>query len=342
MSEPTSTLTFADLILEVAHKLGIAYYGADGDEAAQVPVDAHDLDECKRIVNNAIRMFISDAPQPNGWRWLRPIATVTLWTTIPADVTNTITAVYDAGTGKTTLTAVRESFYPSMELKSIVLTDTGTFTISDYVSATQIKVSGNAAAANGKTWSIETDGNYTLPQTFGGQYSGDITFIAGTRRGTGLDWTDESVIRKWRQNITDHSGTPFLVAVRPMTTGTPRRRWELLMWPKPIEVLHVEFPYTLHFDSLVNLTDVHPAPFGFDEAVKAACLAVAEKEKNDTLGVDWQYYREVALPNAYRVDAMSAPKKLGYFGNPGPVKASEAIRYFRNRLYQRPSVTLNG
>jgi hypothetical protein len=30
MSEPTSVLTFSDLILEVAYKLGIAYYGADG------------------------------------------------------------------------------------------------------------------------------------------------------------------------------------------------------------------------------------------------------------------------------------------------------------------------
>jgi hypothetical protein len=37
MSEPTSVLTFSDLILEVAYKLGIAYYGAAGDGAAQVP-----------------------------------------------------------------------------------------------------------------------------------------------------------------------------------------------------------------------------------------------------------------------------------------------------------------
>ncbi|MEM8737272.1 MAG: hypothetical protein AAGG38_02175 [Planctomycetota bacterium] len=69
MPEPTSALTFGDLVLEAAHAAGVAYYGADGSEAPQVPTDAHDLAEMQRLVNHAIHAFIADAP-PTGWRWL--------------------------------------------------------------------------------------------------------------------------------------------------------------------------------------------------------------------------------------------------------------------------------
>ncbi len=42
-ANPTGAMTFQDRIIEVAIKLGVAYYGSAGDEAAQVPTDAHDL-----------------------------------------------------------------------------------------------------------------------------------------------------------------------------------------------------------------------------------------------------------------------------------------------------------
>ena len=88
------------------------------------------------------------------------------------------------------------------------------------------------------------------------------------------------------------------------------------------------------------MTDLTPAPFGHDESILAACKAVAEKEAEDTIGgPDWSYYRELCLPNSYRIDAMSAPKALGYFGNPTARKNSvPAIRTFRDFWYQRPTV----
>lgn len=76
LTTPTFELTFADLIIEVAEFGGIAYYGTNGDEIAQVPADVHDLSMCKRIVNKAIRKFIADSP-PNGWRWMRKTARIT-------------------------------------------------------------------------------------------------------------------------------------------------------------------------------------------------------------------------------------------------------------------------
>lgn len=333
-TEPTSALTYEDLIIEVALLLSVAYYGAAGDEAPQVPTDAHDLAECKRYVNNGIRMFLADAP-PNGWRWTRPTASVTLWPSVPVDSTVTATGTYAAGTGLTTITASAEVFYPTMEAKAITVTDVGDITIASYTSATVVTATGDHSWIGSKTFAVTADGNYTLTRVFGGQYTGPITYAADTNTGATVEWSSEAVIRTYREPSVVESGYPFKAAVRRMA-DTPRR-WELMVYPIPQEVLVVEFPFDLHFDSLVNLTDLHPAGFAFDEAVKTACRAVAEKEAEEAPGVEWSYYREIALPNAWRTDARSAPRKLGYCGNGQPTMSQDDFR----RYIQRPIVTYN-
>lgn len=72
---PTSSFTFRDLVLRVAEYLGVAYYGSSGTESAQVPTDAHDLDMCKRLVNDGIRMFVAANAK---WRWMRKTYSLTL------------------------------------------------------------------------------------------------------------------------------------------------------------------------------------------------------------------------------------------------------------------------
>ena len=337
MAEPTSTLTFGDLLIEVARKIGVAYYGAAGTGVAQVPIDPHDLDEVKRHVNNGIRMFIADAP-PSGWRWTRPVASVVLWPTVDELAGRTVTGGAFAA-GVTTITANQAVFHPSMERKTISIDGVGDFVISSYTSATVVVVTGDASPAVADLFSIEANGNYTLPQTFGGQYTGAITYAAGTNRGVPLAWSNEGDIRVWRENQDDSTGQPWLVAVRPMDNGLPRRRWELVVYPEPDEELTVEFPYDLHFDELTTVTEVHPAPFGHDETIKAACLAVAEKDVEGVNGVDWNYYKQTCLPNSYRIDARSGPRRLGYFGDPGHGGDGSPIRTFRDQVYQRPEVT---
>ncbi len=202
-------------------------------------------------------------------------------------------------------------------------------------------------------FSFAQQGDYTLPANFGGEYTGGITYVANTNRGMILHWTSEFSIRSRRQNYNIESGTPYEAAVRLMPTPSyqqltntsglmlPRRRWELMTWRISSEFLSVIFPYTLAFNSLVNPTDVPPSPFTHDEALKACCLAVAEKETMDTLqGTDWAYYHEIALPQSHMVDLRSAPRALGYFGNPTAQAASagQAIKQFRAWDYQRPTV----
>lgn len=474
--EPTSALTFNDLVTEVAYKAGVAYYGSDGTGAPAAPINAHDLAVCQRIVNKAVRKFINDGPRPSGWRWLNPIAQVDLWPQISYDPTGstyvnfTINPVINAVTytGCTLLTLVTPNtpppvgtidtsyiprFLQSMELRQIWLygnppsTTPGFFlpvdeqftgqligkpvTILFWVSDTQLVVDGSAittiqtpvtnvaltsnmatitaantyapgnvvavtgltsgnAPLNG-TWTVLTasatgftfalthgdigsnavsaqtyiancpfsfaaQGDYTLPASFSGQFTGDPTFVANTNRGMILRWTTEFAVRSRRQNYNIESGTPYEVAVRLMPTPSyqpltntsglmlPRRRWELMTWRISSEFLSVIFPYTLGFNDMVNPGDIPPSPFSQDEALKACCLALVEKEVEDNMGgPDWTYYHEIALPQAHVIDSRSAPKALGYFGNPTAAgSAVPPIQAFRDFWYQRPTVPVFG
>jgi len=341
--EPTSALTFEDLLIEVARKVGYAYYGAAGDEAAQVPVDPHDLDEAKRTVNNAIRRFLHEGPMPNGWRFTRPTGVFTIWGTTKSGASNTVTGgAYDSGNDQTTLTAGGDSFYETMELKSIEIDGVGTFTIKNYTSPTVIVVTGDASAASGSDWSITADGNYTLPASFSGEYISRPTYTSDTNQGISLDWVSEAKIRKARENISDESGDPWMLAIRPMRTDAdPRRRWELMAYPQPDEVLQVEFQYVIGFDKLVDLAETPPVPWSHDETIKSACLAQAELDIESEPGVWSQMYR-AAHQQSIRRDAMTVPKKLGYNGNGrGPQNLAQAIGWFRQTGYERPNVTVN-
>lgn len=475
-TEPTSVLTFGNLITEVAYKIGSAYYGSDGLGAPQVPIDPQDLALCSLIVNKAIRMFIHDAPKPNGWSWLKPIAQVDLYPQISYDTRNPpstfVSIAFNstgplAGTSTLTLTTPNQgdvtqnpsyvpAFFESMELRTIYLNGnpppstpgyfppvtapptstpvpatitrssttatvtvpSGTsgwnvgntvnisgalqsayngnqiivaltpttftftvagspttpatgaimasflgqvgipFTILQYLGPTQIVIDGNATTQglpSACPFSFPQGGDYTLPANFGGQYCGEITYIANTNRGMILSWTDEASIRSRRQNYNIESGTPYTAAVRLIPTPSyrgltnasglmaVRRRWELMTWRISSEYLSVIFPYVLHFQNMVNLTDVSPAPFAHDETLKAACLAVAEKETTDAYGPDWEYYHTIALANSYRIDSMNAPKRIGYFGNPSMSGSNQSpINSFRNDWYQRPPVPVFG
>jgi hypothetical protein len=66
MADPTLSMTFGDLIMRVAEFLGVADYSGG---AAAVPTDAHDLDLCKRYVNDGYRKFINANPR---WQFLTP------------------------------------------------------------------------------------------------------------------------------------------------------------------------------------------------------------------------------------------------------------------------------
>jgi hypothetical protein len=331
-SEPTSILTFNDLILEAALEMGVAHFGATGTEAAQIPTDAHDLAECKRHVNNAIRMLFNHGP-PGDWRWRRPTASVVLWPSVTTGSGITVTGgSYDSVNDETILTASADAFYLTMEKKSIVITGVGTFTMKRYIGDTFMAVEGDASSASAATFAVTADGNYTLEKAFSGSYTGDIGYAAETNQGREIRWTNEGTIRAMREDSLE-TDYPSLAAVR---VQSDRRRWELLTYPVPSAEVTVEFPYHLAFNSLTATTDLTPLPFAFDEVVRAAVLYVVERDVHkQRQGQHQEYYMGVALPAAHALDQRSAPRNLGHFGNPS--RAGVNARNFRN-FRSRPVV----
>ena len=337
-SEPTSAKTYEDLILAVAIQQGVAYYGDEGGEVAQIPIDVFDLSECKRHVNNGISMFLMDAP-PQGWRCMEPILDVALWPSVAVTAGVTVSSAYRPATDDTLITASEASFYKSMELRTLTVTDVNDLEIQTYITSTTVTVSGDQHWVGAKTFSVISKGAYTLPATFGGEYDSDITYVAGSNTGRAIEWTSEIEIRRIRQGSNTTTGTPTQAAVRKMEGQA--RRWELAVWPTPSSVVEVQFRYNLYFDTLTNLTDLHPAGFKHDETITAACKAVAERDADDLAGGEMNsYYRQICLPKSYQADGRSGPRNLGYCGNPGRVRVNgRNFRYFQRRptvVYDTP------
>lgn len=397
VNEPTSALTFRDLIIEVAVNIGVADYGANQNQAADIPQDIHDLDICKRVVNNAIRMVLADAPR-NGWMWQTPVADIDLWADVATSATQGVAYVNIPADNQTQLTAITAAFFPTMEGHEIVIgipwvtgvtyvandivqeggvryscavghvagtfatdlaagnwTATGSPVVASYESPTVVRVAGNYAVTPAAAWvaatpyvagnlvtsggyrytcltahtsaaafatdlaaglwattdefSMVSNGRFTLPKTFSGQYEGTLTYASGANHGTPIELTGDMEIRHFQENVSSVTGYPRRAAIRRMPDNP--RRWEMVTYPTPHADVIVTLPYELHFNNLVALSDLHPAGFAFDEIILAACLAVAERDVDDTLSGRMSYYQDKALVNAKKINARTFPRRLG-------------------------------
>ncbi len=219
--------------------------------------------------------------------------------------------------GYTDTTTVTIEGDASGEADGDTVTGAHNYPITSVTSVLIAVVTGDASGeADGATVTVTSDGRYTLPSTFGGEYNGRITYAASTNKGVSLAWGDESTIRRLRENIDTQTGTPTLTAIRKMDATYVANRWELLTYPASNEELTVLLPYELHFTALSADTDVHPAGAHYDEAVKAACEAYAEMQGEDTLAGRHQYYLQRALPAAHRRNGRSVAKRLGSLKRP--------------------------
>lgn len=222
----------------------------------------------------------------------------------------------------------------SGEADGDTVTITRDYVIEAVTSAIVVDVTGDASGeADGATITITADGNYTLPNGFGGEYSSPISYAAGSNPGASIGWRSEGLIRKLRENVSSQTGYPTLAAVRKMDATNVARRWEMIVYPTPGNDYTVEFPYELYFTALSADADLHPAGAKYDEAVKAACEAYAELHGEDTLAGRNQYYRDIILPGAHRINRRSTPKNLG------SLLKRESHSMDHRDYFQRPDVT---
>lgn len=418
--EPTSALSFEDLVKRVAELLEIADWDST-DKSLLVPVtDKYSLEQCVRYVNNGIRMFIADAP-PKGWRWMKRIHSLAMAVTYTGTASSgSSTTLVDDDLEDT----YADDFFNGYDIYITAGTGVGeSATITNYTGASgtfEFTALSGASTPDTttkytiakSTLAIDGDGaRYMLPENFGGTVDGKITYTADSAHGTRIDWVDEATIRDMR-STTVQSGYSVWAATRPYSptssTIATSRRWEIMFEPRPASIQTIKFPYTMHFDklqmyggtatngaataisdsSLANLypddffdgwrvtvisstgkgatgivtsyigadgeffvadwlhsdgtaaptnpasgslyivqpvANVHPAGFRFDNAIEAACKARAQMETGDA-GDNWiQEYRQVALPEAHRLDGRSAPRRLGPLTN---VRRSRRHEYF--------------
>lgn len=260
MAEPTSILTFYDLILRVAELGGVAYYGATGNERAIIPVDVHEFDRCKRIVNDAIRMFISDAPE-NGWRWKNRIMSVTFGsveTTRACDSAGDSTSLIDSSLADVYDTDdeivgyyvydITQGFYGIVTAYTAL---TGDITVSEWLDYDG--ASSSLTPADEDSYSItdvqtvEGDkARYLLSEDFG-SVTGKLTYAKDSNRGHDLEWRSEGFIRE-RREVTVNTGYPRYAAIRRYRS---QRRWEIIVDRSPTATDTILFPYEVGFDQLL-------------------------------------------------------------------------------------------
>jgi hypothetical protein len=252
MAEPTSALGFYDLLLRIAEKAGMAYYGSDGQGKAIAPVDAFNLDKVKRIVNDGFRRFGSSSP-PRGWHWKERIASITL-------------AAAESGTAtsgsSTTLVDTTNRDEDDDYFNDWILTVTGGTGVGEYATITDFDNGTNTLTFSGglsggstpdTTSSYRVEKVNLLPEDFNGQVDGPIEYAAATNNATHIEWVNESTIRHQRANFITTS-YPQRAAVRPYQSvagvlGTTRR-WELLVDPAPVAANVLQFPYTSCFNQM--------------------------------------------------------------------------------------------
>jgi len=349
MAESSATLTFRDLLLFVAEYYGVASYDTNG--IPYIPADdAFNLRECKKIVNEAIRMFASRPPSSNGkWRWMRRTETILFYpngdgvSNIGSDA-----ARYMLSAGCT---------QPAGKISYIA--ESGHGTQIDWCDATRIVQSRSNSISTGypslaairpyqptantlmatRRWEILFNPEPSLADSVQFPYvlQFDKMLLEG---GTADSTSDTTLVDATRLEPDDYFNTQIISII----SGTGKGGYATVTdytgatgsftvadWLDIEGTVGGTNPAADSIYVVEPAANLHPAGAQFDEAIKIACLAKCEMEAEDAeLGNKYvKYFEDVALPAAYRIDANSAPRALGTMNN----KSSRHIRVWNNVVF---------
>lgn len=239
------------------------------------PIDKDDLEDIKQVITDGVRQFISDAPR-TGWQWRKRILQVNISN---LRITGTADAADSTSLTDATLEATYDEDDDLNDYWIYILTGTG---IGSYAQIDDYTTSGGVIAVldwldeYGNAGGTDPDedstfaitqyetvagdvGRYLLPEYYGGDVSGPITYEKDADHVQFVGWVSEVDIRRKRQASED-TGYPFMAAIRSLepVVGTlgPTRRKELILYPDPIQVDVLEFPYNLVFDKIDMETGV--------------------------------------------------------------------------------------
>jgi hypothetical protein len=159
------------------------------------------------------------------WSFLKPEADLDVWPSVAVAAGTTVSG------STTTVTASAASFYASMIGHSIVITDTGTFTITAYTSSTVITISGDATCT-AKTFAITADGRYAMPADFGGILEGFTYERVSGENFPDLREVSPTRIDRWRRD-SNTTGDPKYWSTQPRASfsSSTGQRWDAIFYP---------------------------------------------------------------------------------------------------------------
>lgn len=333
MAESTLSVTYADLKESVAHYLGYGRTSGNWSTRQSTNID----DSVNRGLNEFYyHAMIPNTSVPHKWSFLNPRANFTIWPT----TTGTVDGQGSYSDPLTTIDASAGTFYPSMEGKTFTFDTSGTgYTISQYVSATQIKVVGDASSeTNNDTFTITADGDYTLPQDFQ-SIEGPLTFTGSTSPWVAIDIVGEAEIREDRSKYSS-GGIPVKAAIDPLAyDSSSAQRWQVMVFPTPSVVYTLKIRYSRAPDAFTADTDYPPGGAQYTECVRLMCEAAAEKEVMGQRGPKYADSRD-ALARAVMADTMnSAPEHLGMMTDYETI--DERDQRFVERRWSGQNITTN-
>jgi len=335
MAENTSVLTFKDLLLRVAEYYGVASYDSNG--MPYVPVDdAFNLYECKKIVNDAVRMLISRPPPTGRWRWMDRVHEVLF---VPAgtgsdnidsdaarymlpsgfagSVNGDITYVADSGHG--TEIEWRDINCINQRRQTSVLTgypDVAAVTpyqptTKTLGSARRWEIIFDPAPQNADTVQFPYTLHFDKMLAEGGtaDSASTTTLVDATRL------EPDDFFNTWIVYIIAGTGIGSYAVVTDYTKSTGT--FTVSDWLDEEGTAGGTDPSTDSKYLVVPADNLPPTPLAYDEYVLSACLAKCEMEAEDIeLGTrNVEYWQNTALPAAWELDRKSAPRKLGKMSN---------------------------
>ena len=249
---------------------------------------------------------------PHTWKFLEPVTTIAIAPTVALVATSTVTGLYSSGTGLTTLTCTGATpFLASMVGLTITITDVNDFVIAGVTSTAIVTVTGNATCV-AKTFQVQSDGEFALPDDFADIKEG--FWYQPRLTGVYIVHTPEGDMRNWR-TMDNTAGIPtnFCIVPRPKTSGfdpAEQTRWNAIFWPPPMQAYTLTYKYRL----LVNeLSDSNPYPVGgmeFGQLVLAAAVAKAETKWRGGPGQKMKDFM-TELTAAVARDCAREPMNLG-------------------------------
>ncbi|MFW5923419.1 MAG: hypothetical protein ACOCSQ_03435, partial [Planctomycetota bacterium] len=190
-----------------------------------------------------------------------------------------------------------------------------------------IEVDGDAECS-GETFSVQSNGNYRLPDEFGG-IVGDLIYFDSHSGHSPIVSRGQPYVRR-RRSIASQSGVPTAFGVMP--TGSPTV-YDLMVYPEPDSAYTVTFRYRVKVSPLSDDSDQPHGSDRFPDVLQESCLAIAEERIMDGYNNVHQQKFMQRLVAAVHADHREGPRSFGYNGDQSDQEIYHTIHGDDSRIY---------